>query len=45
MMKRFVIAAVAAACLVGAAVTAYAGSCSTTCTGSGTYRNCSTYCW
>jgi len=49
-MKILTLKTVAAAILAitltaGAASWAYAGSCTTTCYGSGSYRTCNTYCW
>ncbi len=45
MIKRFAIAAVLAASLIGIAIAAHAYTCTTTCSGYGTYRTCTTFCF
>jgi di/tricarboxylate transporter len=44
-MKKILALAVLAILSIGAAETAYAASCNTTCYGSGNYRSCQTNCW
>jgi hypothetical protein len=44
-IKRFIIAAVVGAALVGGALVAEARICNTTCSGSGQYQSCQTYCY